>query len=418
MRRKMMDTLFMWKKEPRKCPLVLRGTRQSGKTWLLKEFGQRYFSRVAYFHLETDAVLRKYFEEEQEPAHLLEFLEVHGGVPIHGGETLVILDEIQASPGARAALGGFSAEFPGYSIVAAERTPGKGNLPEYAPADARVETLYPMDFEEFLWACREVALAKEIREHFFLKEPLKKDAHRQALHLFRVYLITGGMPSAVREYRESHSLLGIGDVHSKLVQMDLADIYACSAKENRAGIRATYRSLPAQLKKENPCFQYRLAQKGGTKKQLEEGLLWIEKHQLAWRLNENSGNTPTRFRLYPRDVGLCATGMNILPASLLQFERTPAIQHLVEVYLAMAFARNEYHLSYWTSGNKAELPFLLEKENRIIAIDLHFWENRKSRSLFEYQRVWPNHKAYRISEENFKSLEKAEQIPYYATFCI
>lgn len=440
MKRKLTDTLLSWKKAEKKRPLVLTGTRQTGKTWLLQDFGRRYFRHQAYFHLETDQALQRYFAQEQEPAHLLEFLEAHSHTPVLPDQTLVILDGLQACPAAREALAGFAAEFPEYAIAGVQRLPGTMPLAPLAPADAQVEELKGMDFEEFLWACREVSLSKEIREHFLNREPMGKRAHQQALHLFRIYLITGGFPAAVQTYRENHSLLGIPDVHSKIRQMDLEDITSGITREHRNAARSVYLSLPRQLQKENPCFQYRIAAKGSTRTTMTEGLQWIEKNGLAlgvqeWRIAEEENSvknesselqreeqTPFffshRFQLYSRDAGLCSTEMGIAPSRLLQLERSLPVQRIVENSLAVTFASNGYRLFYWNSGNKAKLPFLLEKEGKQLTIDVHFEEGKKSRSLFEYQKRYGMGQAYRVSEQNFLQRDAYYQIPYYAAFCI
>ena len=365
------------------------------------------------------------FQTGNSPSIFFEFLEVYSGIPIYRRRPLVILDGLQACPAARDALGRFAAEFPGYSIAAAEQVSDAQTLPPLAPADAQVESLHVLDFEEFLWACREVSLAREIREHFLSQTPMERKLHQQALRLFRLYLVTGGFPGAVERYRQEHSLLGIPDIHSKVRQLDLEDISAGTGKEERNATRACYFSLPQQLRKANPCFQYRAARRGSTRAGMGQGIQWVCAHQLALRQPEapagysGEGTAPARFRLYFRDVGLCATAMGVPASSLLRLERTLAVQRVVENTLAVTFAGNGYRLSYWSSGNKAVLAFLLEKGEEWIAIDMHFEEDKKSRSLFEFQKQagraeW----TYRISEENFKRTERYSQIPYYAAFCI
>lgn len=416
MKRKRMDVLLTWKKDPRRRPLVLRGTRQTGKTWLLREFGARYYPKQAYFNLGTDAPLCAYLEQERDPASLLEFLEVHGQVPIRSAETLIILDDLQECPAARRLLGAFAAEFPGISLAAAERTPAPGPLPVLPPADAQTETLYPMDFEEFLWACREVSLAKEIREHYVSRTPLNKEGHRRALHLFPAYLAVGGFPAAVLAYREEHSLLGVPDLLGKIWLMDMEDISRCREKELRAVTRVCYRSLPAQLQKENACFQCRVVQKGSTYPQLEPAIDWLAEQGLAVKIKE-AGEASRHMRLYPRDPGLCALGMGYPAADLLRMEMTLPVCRLIETCLAASFTSRGYAPVYWSSGNKASLPFLITKEDRKTAVDIHYDPGKKSRSLFEYQKGHPE-KAIRISAAPFGDTPQFYEIPYYAAFCI
>jgi predicted AAA+ superfamily ATPase len=416
MKRNMMDVLLAWKKNPRRRPLVLRGTRQTGKSWLLREFGARYYPRQAYFHLGTDGPLRSFLDREPDPAGFLEFLEVYGKVPIRNRDTLVILDDLQECPAARQMLGALAMEFPDLSLAAAERTPAPFPLPVLSPADAQTETLYPLDFEEFLWACREVSLAKEIREHYSARTPMEKEVHTRALHLFQTYLAVGGFPAAVLAYRETHSLLGVPDLLDKLRLMDLEDISRCQEKEIRSVTRACYRSLPAQLLKENAVFQCCTVQKGSTYPQLEPGIRWLEEQGLAIRVAQ-SGAEPRHFKLYPRDPGLCAAGMGELGVDLLRMERTLPVRRLTEACLAAAFAAKGYAPACWASGNKAILPFLIKRGEMEMAVDLHFDPGKKSRSLFEYQKEHPE-KALQISAQPLEDTPRFYNLPYYAVFCI
>lgn len=411
-----METLLSWKKDTKRRPLVLQGARQTGKTWLLREFGRRYYPRQLYFHLGTDTVIRTYFEQEADPVCLLEFLEAYGKVPIHPSATLVILDDIQECPAARKTLAAFAAELPGYSIVAAERTPGPYQPPKLLPADAQTEILQTMDFEEFLWACREVSLAKEIREHYKSKTPMEREAHQKSMRLFSSYLVVGGLPASVLAYREGHSFLGVTDVLSKIQHMDLEDITLCQKKENQSVTRACYRSLPAQLQKENDCFQYRLAREGSTRGIMDGGIQWLTEQGMAVIVKEAEGSG-RRFKLYSRDVGLCTMNMGLPIASLLLMETSISIRHLIENCMAVEFHNKGYNLSYWASGNKAALPFLLESQGEVLAVDHHYEKSRKSRSLFEYQKTHDT-KAFRISNASFCETDRFYEIPYYAFFCI
>lgn len=165
MRRKRTDSLIQWKKSPSRKPLILQGLRQTGKTWLLLDFGSKQYENTLYINLETDKPAADYLSIPHDPQEALLFLETYADKPLRPSTSLLILDNLQCVPQISTLLAGIALDFPHYHIAAIKK--GVYPDPDYTSNDFDILTLYPMDFEEFLWANAEFALAREIRAHFF-----------------------------------------------------------------------------------------------------------------------------------------------------------------------------------------------------------------------------------------------------------
>lgn len=306
MRRKCMDALLQWKKDPKRKPLVLQGGRQTGKTWLLREFGSRQYENTIYINLETDQPVTEYLSVPREAEDALLFLETYSNRPLRRDSTLLILDGLEHAPEAGALLPAIALDFPGYHVAAAER----GTLGTYDSGDVETLRLYPLDFEEFLWANKEYGLAKEIREHFISEEPIGKKLHEKAMAQFRLYLSIGGMPQAICEYRKEKKLLMVPDAQQKLLALLQADITAKAPETLSRHCRNCWRSVTSQLCRENGKFQYRQVVRGGTARTYQEPIHWLTEGEFVYRSSKITGSgeesDEASFRLYLTDTGLSA----------------------------------------------------------------------------------------------------------------
>jgi len=208
MERKILTNLIAWKNDPKRMPLILNGARQVGKTYILQEFGRRYYKNTVHVNLETNLLINSYFDNNIEPKRIIEFLEATVNEKIVPGETLLILDEIQSCERALLSLKVFCEEAPEYHIVAAGSLLGVAiNREKYSYPVGKVNelSLYPLDFEEFLWAINKERLADLIRKHFTTNEALPEALHQDAIESYKKYLIIGGMPAVVSEYIDNKS---------------------------------------------------------------------------------------------------------------------------------------------------------------------------------------------------------------------
>ena len=431
MRRKCTDSLIYWKKNPGRKPLILQGLRQTGKTWLLMDFGNKQYEHTLYINLETDRSAADYLSVSHDPQEVLLFLETCAGKPLRPASSLLILDNIQCIPQISTLLTSIALDFPQYHIASIYK--GVVNSDSFSVHDFDILTLYPLDFEEFLWANAEFALTREIRNHFSDFSPMGKKLHEKALSQFRLYLIIGGMPAAIMEYKKEKKLLMVPDTQQKLLDLFLNDISTLAPKGTARYCRNSWLSIPSQLGRTSRKFQYTRIAKGATAKTYQEPLQWLIQNGLVLpchdnRDGKNAARQQINLHLYPIDTGLCTRMLKIPAYQLLTGEESIANTACTETFLAQQFIQNGYTLSYWSSGNQAEVPFLLSKNNHFIAVDYRITPHQKCRNLMRLYNI--RHQTdsscpleqlkqmYLLSTEDFKSKEHYQIVPVYAAFCI
>lgn len=432
MRRKISETLLEWKNNNRnRMPLLLYGARQVGKTHILLEFGKQYYKHVAYVNLENNQAVRSYFAENISPQRILQYLEASTGVPIIPGETLVILDEIQSSERALTSLKYFNEEIPEYHIAGAGSLLGVAlNREQYSFPVGNVDsmTLYPFDFGEFLWANEKDFLYDEIIKCFDANTPLPDALHLEAMDLYKLYLIIGGMPKSILEYLETKSLLTIPNVQSKIINDYTADMAKYASNSDSVKIRAAYNSIPIQLAKDNKKFQYKLARKGGTASIFGSAIDWLEFSGVVLKCQKiEQGKMPiavysdlSSFKLYMGDVGLLSLKSGISQQAILSITEIDNvfIGALTENYVAQQFAGKGYGLYYWASEQTAEIDFVLQKDNDIIPVEVKSGTRTKTKSLNIFIQKYQPAYSIRISAKNFGFANNIKSVPLYAVFCI
>lgn len=430
MKRKIMQKLCRWKdREKGRKPLVLNGARQVGKTYLLKAFGEACFKNIVYVNLELNRQVRLYFEENLEPEKILQFLEAFAGKKIIPGETLVILDEIQACEKALTSLKYFYEEVPEYCIAAAGSLLGVAiNRKQYSFPVGKIETvdLYPMDFEEFLWASGKDFLAAKIRNCFEGMTPMAEGLHREALEHYRRYLITGGMPAAISRYLETGSLLDVTEIQSEIVDNYIADMAKYAENTDSVRIRACYHSIPAQLAKENKKFQYKVVQKGGTTALFGVSIEWLNLAGVVIKCQRiEHGYEPvpvyadlSSFKLYMSDVGILTMKSALPHHIILAGEGNTFLGALTENYVAAQLRANGYDLYYWTSEYSAELDFVIMKDQRVYGIEVKKGDRVRLKSLHQFIKKYCPYRAVRFSAKNFGDENGIWSMPLYAAFCL
>lgn len=432
MKRKITEKLIAWKNmSSGRMPLLIYGARQVGKTHILREFGEKYYKNVAYINLETNQTVSSYFTENIEPERIIRFLEAEVRERIIPEDTLIIFDEIQSCERALTSLKYFNEKTPEYHIVCAGSLLGVAiNREQYSFPVGNVDsiTLFPMDFEEFLWAIDEQLLCTEIKNAFETNMALPTALHNKALDYYREYLIIGGMPRSILEYIETNSLLTVPDVQNKIINDYIADMAKYATNAESVKIRAAYNSIPVQLAKENKKFQYKLAQRGGTSTIFGAAIDWLSFAGVVLKCERiEQAFMPisvyrdlSSFKLYMSDVGLLTMKSGISQQTILsvgEIENT-FLGSVTENYVAQALATNHYGLYYWTSGGQAELDFILQKENDIFAVEVKTGTRTKSKSLNMFVGKYKPTYSIRISAKNFGFENNIKSVPLYAVFCI
>ena len=303
MRRKISDYLVAWKNSEGRMPLVINGARQVGKTFIVERFGREYFENMVYLNMEIEGNLCKYLETELSPLKTLQYLEVANGQEIIAGKTLIFFDEIQACERALTLLKYFCEQTPEYHVVAAGSLLGVAlNRQKYSFPVGKVNeiNMYPLDFEEFLWAVNREKLTEEIKTHYDDNSAMPGALHGLALEYYQQYFIVGGMPAAVAAFIDTNSFMRVQLIQNNILNEYIADMSKYADPATSIKIRACYNSIPAQLAKDNTKFQYKVVQRGGTATIFGEALEWLVYAGIAHkcqRLEHEIGRASCRERV-------------------------------------------------------------------------------------------------------------------------
>jgi predicted AAA+ superfamily ATPase len=431
MNRKIIGQLIQWKNKAGRMPLILNGARQVGKTFILKEFASSHFKQFVYVNLETNSKVNSYFDGDINPEHIIQFLESVSDIRIIPESTLIIFDEIQSCSRALLSLKAFCEEAPQYHVVAAGSLLGVAvNREKYSFPVGKVDelTLFPMDFEEFLWAMKRTLLSQDILHHFKENKPMPKALHSEALELYKQYLIIGGMPAAIKEFIETASFLTVSDVQGRILNEYIADMAKYASPATTVKIRACYNSIPAQLAKENVKFQYKTVQRGGTATIFGESIEWLIYAGIALKCQKTShGFMPisayadlSDFKLYMGDAGMLTMKSGMATQTILSpiEEDNMFLGMISENYVAQALVCNGFPLFYWKNENTAELDFVLQIAGEVVPVEVKKGKRTKSASLNMFMKQYKSNYAIRISSKNFGFENAVKSVPLYAVWCL
>ena len=429
MKRKIYSDLIKWKNKTNRMPLIVNGARQVGKSYILQKFGKQEFENYIIVNLETDKALVEKFEENISPPLIIQYLESAHSQRIIPEKTLVIFDEIQASERALTSLKYFCEQIPEYHIIAAGSLLGVAiNRNKYSFPVGKVDemTMFPMDFEEFLWALDRENFATLIRAHFELNKPL--DVHSMAIEFYNQYLIVGGMPAAVKEFIATGSFMAVADIQNRILNEYIADMAKYADPATCIKIRACYESIPAQLAKENHKFQYSVVQKGGSVTIFGESIEWLKYAGVVLKCQKiTKGEMPIKvyvdlsdFKLYMSDVGMLTMQSGVATQAILSPLETINffIGAIAENYVAQAFATNHIPLLYWKNDNTAEVDFVIQKGMDVIPVEVKSGIRVRSKSLGIFLEKYNSSYGIRISKKNFGFENHIKSVPLYAVFCI
>ncbi|MGI6573201.1 MAG: ATP-binding protein [Fermentimonas sp.] len=431
MKRKVSESLVAWKKSSRRMPLLINGARQVGKTYIVKKFAQEHYETLLYLNMEIETMLAKFLETELSPEKIIRYLETVKMQEIIPGKTLIFIDEIQACERALTALKYFSEQMPEHHVIAAGSLLGVAvNREKFSFPVGKVNELnmYPMDFEEFLWAMNMEKLADEINNHYNSIEKMPEALHEAALNLYRDYFIVGGMPAAINSFLETDSFIKTQEVQNEILNAYIADMAKYADPSTSVKIRACYNSIPAQLAKENTKFQYKVVQRGGTATIFGEAIEWLVFAGVALKCQRLShGYIPinayvdlVNFKLYMADIGILTLQSKIPLQTILspvEVDNT-FLGAMTENYVAQVFACKGYDLMYWQSNGKAEVDFVLQVNDAVIPIEVKKGRRNRSRSLRVFMEKYKSPYAIRVSKRNFGFENGIKSVPLYATFCM
>ena len=430
MERKIVEKLLKWKDNPEKMPLVLQGARQVGKTYSILSFGKEYYKNVAYFNMEESKEIAAVFRRDLDPGRIVKELSVLSGQTIIPKDTLLIFDEIQACEQALISLKYFAERAPEYHIIAAGSLLGVAMKREdYSFPVGKVDMLhmFPMDFEEFLWAISYKKMSELIRSAYCDYSPLS--IHEKALDLYKTYLVVGGMPRAVYEYVNKNDFDFVANIQRTLNDSYIADMAKYTTPQETTRNMAAWASVPAQLAKENHKFQYKVIKSGARAGEYESALNWLTAAGMISKcINVTQGKMPLEaymqseiFKVYMVDTGLLCSKFDIAANVILNtphsFDGFKGA--LAENYIYQALVTNGIKPYYWSSQGKAKVDFVFQnRQGMIIPLEAKSSENVRSKSLRNYIGIYKPPYSIRVSAKNFGFENGIKSIPLYAVYCL
>jgi predicted AAA+ superfamily ATPase len=427
MERSLYADLVAWKTSPRRKPLLLRGARQTGKTFLLRQFGDREYERIVYCNFEEDRELNGFFRRDLDPHRILAELSVYKGFDIERGRHLIIFDEVQASDRALTSLKYFQEKGDDYHVVAAGSLLGiKMSKPGSFPVGkVSFLDLHPMSFLEFLRAMGKPRYA-ELLMGLAVPEPLPDAIHSDLIGLLRAYYFVGGMPEAVRNHAEAREPRVTRQIQREIIDSYLLDFAKHAPATDIPKLGLIWESIPMHLAKENKKFMFSAVKKGARARGYEDALQWLRDAGLVHFCYSVSTSRPplkhyadrSIFKVYALDVGLLGAMARSAPELAVQGDQLFVEYRgaLVENYVAQELVSgSEQGLYYWrSSGGKAEVDFLCEIGRTVAPVEVKAGLNPRSKSLSSYDRQFAPDVLLRSNLLNLKKDGKICNIPLYA----
>ena len=431
MQRALYSDLVAWKTSPRRKPLLLRGARQTGKTFLLREFGEREFEQVLYCDFEEDPRLDSFFERDLDPHRITAELSLYSGVDLEPGRDLLVFDEVQVSNRALTSLKYFQEKAADLHVAAAGSLLGvhmsrPGSFPV---GKVNFLDLDPLSFVEFVEAMgrpRYAALLANLEE----LEPLPQAVHLDLIDLLRKYLFVGGMPEAVSHFAETGHAADTRDIHREILDSFVLDFAKHTPPTDIPKLGMIWDSIPGHLAKENKKFMFSGVKKGARAREYENALRWLRDSGLIHFCHAvSTGRTPLNhyadsscFKVYALDVGLLGA-LARTPVDLIVQGERPFVEFrgaLTESYVAQQLvAARLKDLHYWrSSGGKAEIDFLCELDGEVVPLEVKSGLSRNSKSLGSYDRQFAPDLLSRTNLRNLRMDGKICNIPLHAISCL
>lgn len=428
MERLALKKLLQWKESSNRKPLILKGVRQVGKTWLLKEFGRRFYENTAYFNFDEHADFQEFFQTTKDVNRILQNLMLVSGKRILPEKTLVIFDEIQEAPEVLNTLKYFCENAPQYHIACAGSLLGIALAKPASFPVGKVNFLnvYPMTFKEFLLANGDGNLATYI-DSINTIEPVPEAFFNPLAEKLKMYFVTGGMPEVVKLWAEVRDVEASQEALSNIIDGYERDFAKHPGKSAFPKISMIWQSVPSQLARENKKFLYRVVKPGARAREYEDALQWLVDAELLYKIyRSNAPRLPiaanddlTAFKIYLTDVGLLRHKAQLSPAAFGEGNRlfTEFKGALTENYILQSLVQQfEVMPRYWSQINPSyEVDFLIQRENEIIPVEVKSETNTVSPSLKKFTELFSKEIKLRIrfSLKNLKLDGNLLNIPLF-----
>ena len=421
MKRNAINDLIKWKSSEERKPMVLKGARQSGKTWLMKEFGKNFYKSTAYFNFDEEEELKSIFESNKNPQRIIELLSLIEGKKILPEETLIIFDEIQECPSALNTLKYFKEKANDYHIIAAGSLLGTllAQPKSYPVGMINLLNIYPLTFDEFLNAT-DPSLYKY---YCSIKKEQVVEAlfHNRLLDAYHHYLIIGGMPECVQSWITYKDPAKILQIQRELIDIYENDFSKIHGKVNSGRILMVFRSIVTQLAKANEKFMYGAVREGGRARDFEEAIEWLVSAGMLNRVyNVSKMEHPLsafdkldQFKLFLFDTGILKAMAGIDNSAILLKNDYQFKGPLTENFLLQQLrGRFEVEPRYFSDKN-SEIDFILQYGTEIIPVEAKGGEDKSAPSFKKYITEKEPMYALRFSKRNYRKDGKITNLPLY-----
>lgn len=428
MERLIMHKLLDWKNSPYRKPLILKGVRQVGKTWVLKEFGKRYYENVAYFNFDENEEYKQFFETTKDVDRILQNLMLASGENIAPEKTLIIFDEVQDCPKVINSMKYFCENAPQYHIACAGSLLGitLAKPSSFPVGKVNFMQIDPMTFTEFLFANGDENLANYL-ESVDTLEPIPEAFFNPLQEKLKMYYVTGGMPESILMWTEARDVSAMQEALSGIIDAYERDFAKHPNVSEFPKLSMIWKSIPSQLAKENKKFLYKVVKPGARAREYEDALQWLVDARLVHKIYRSTApglpmsayDDIAAFKIYMVDVGLLRRLAQLAPTAFGEGNRlfTEFKGALTENFvLQTLLTQFEVVPRYWSQNNPPyEVDFLIQRENDIIPIEVKSETNIAGKSLRKFKELFPDQAKLRVrfSLNNLKLDDDVLNIPLF-----
>ena len=425
MQRYALKHLISWKNKKNHKPLVIQGARQVGKTWLIQEFGKKYYEQVAYINFDVDLKSREIFDVDYDTERLIMDIGLATKTKINAENTLIIFDEIQECPRALTSLKYFRENAPQYDIIVAGSLLGVAchEGTGFPVGKVSFMNLFPLSFEEFLLAMGEERFVELLNKKDFKTIKLFNNKYEK---LLKQYCYVGGMPEIVQDFVENKDFESVRNLQKEILSAYEEDFTKHIPANTVAKIRLLWKSIPAQLSKENKKFIYGAAKEGARARDFEAALSWLINSGLVYRVNKiTKPDLPitayedfNSFKLFVLDVGLLGAMTDLQADTIIdgnrifeEFKGAIAEQYVLQQFKTI----KDLPVYYWSNEtSRAEIDFVIQIKSDVVPVEVKAERNLQAKSLKVYMEKFKPNYAIRTSMADYKKTNSLIDIPMYA----
>ena len=435
LKRKIEQRLADWKNSENRKPLIIKGCRQCGKTFSVLDFAKKNYKNVVYLNFFQNPDYASVFSGSLEVDNIVMLLSALLGseAVFESGQTVIVLDEIQECPEARTALKFFRIDGR-YDVIGTGSllgVKGYGKEPKSIPVGSEtVIDMYPLDFEEFLWANGITDPVIEMLKHCLEKElPVPEALHNRMKQLLLQYVVVGGMPDAVQTFVDTKQMNEVLRIQRDIVRSYEDDMVKYAERKDKSRIKECFQSIPKQLSKENKKFQYSVVKKGSTASQYLRSLQWIEDAGIITRCYNLSitelpldGNAEEDvFKVYMRDCGLFVsmledgTQYDILQGNLYGYKGA-----IFENLIADIFGKMGRKLYYFHKDSGLEVDFVIRYQGQctLVEVKAATGNTKSTKTILQHPEKYHVNSAIKLGNYNVGRTDQLLTLPLYMAFLL